>query len=125
MGLRPGHGVSPVPRKTIAWTNADVLSIGLLGTNFSENLIVILSFSYKKMRWNCRSAKVVAIEIVIEILTILFNKMCFKCRLRNDGHFVQEEVNEIYFKSEYRTCSKILSHMSRDVVIFYATKGNS
>ena len=95
MGIRPGHGVSPVSRQTIAWTNADLLSIGLLGTNFSENLIVILSFSFKKMRWNCRSANVVAIEIVIEILTIPFNKMCLKCRVRNDGHFVQEEMNEI------------------------------
>ena len=36
-----GNGLSPVRRQTITWTNAGLLSIGLLGTNFSEILIGI------------------------------------------------------------------------------------
>ena len=43
-GLAPGH------RQAIAWTNAGILSIGLLGTNFKENFIVIHIFSFKKSR---------------------------------------------------------------------------
>ena len=31
-----GNGLSPVPFQAITWTNAGLLSIGLLGTNISE-----------------------------------------------------------------------------------------
>ena len=47
--------------KAITWTNAVLLSIGLLGTNFSENPIRILYFSFKKMYLKMLSAKIVAI----------------------------------------------------------------
>ena len=36
VSIGPGNGLSPVRRQAITWTNADLLSIGLLGTNFSE-----------------------------------------------------------------------------------------
>ena len=39
------------------WTNDSLLSIGLLGTNFSEIWIGILSFSFKKMHLKMSSAK--------------------------------------------------------------------
>ena len=39
-----GNGSSPVQPQAITWTNADLLSIGLPGTYFSE--IGILSFSF-------------------------------------------------------------------------------
>ena len=44
-----GNGLSPVQHQAITWTNADLLSVGLLGTNFSEIWIVILSFSVQKI----------------------------------------------------------------------------
>ena len=31
-----GNGLAPVRRQVITWTNADLLYIGSLGTNFSE-----------------------------------------------------------------------------------------
>ena len=45
----------------ITWTNAGLLSIGLLGTNVSKILIEILSFSFKKMHLKMSSAKMAAI----------------------------------------------------------------
>ena len=49
MGIGSGNGLSPVRCQAITWTNADVLSIGSLGANFSEISIEIQTFSFKKM----------------------------------------------------------------------------
>ena len=51
------HGLSPERRQAIIWTNAGILSIGPLGTHFSENSIEILTFSFTKMRLKVSSAK--------------------------------------------------------------------
>ena len=51
------NGLSPVGRQAIIWNNAGILSIGLLGTNFSEIFIEILTFSFTKMRLKVSSAK--------------------------------------------------------------------
>ena len=51
------NGLSPDRRQAIIWTNAGLLLIGPLGTNFSEILIEILTFSFKKMRLKVSSAK--------------------------------------------------------------------
>ena len=40
-------GLSPGRRQAIIWTNAGILLIGTLGTNFSEILIEIYTFSYR------------------------------------------------------------------------------
>ena len=45
-----GNGLSPYRRQAIIWTNAEILLIGRVGTNFSELSIEILTFSFKKMR---------------------------------------------------------------------------
>ena len=51
------NGLSPGRRQAIIWTNAGILLIGPLGTNFSENSIEILTFSFTKMRLKESSAK--------------------------------------------------------------------
>ena len=51
------NGLSPDRRQAIIWTNDGLLLIGSLGTNFSEILIEILTFSFKKMRLKVSSAK--------------------------------------------------------------------
>ena len=43
------NGLSPGRRQAIIWTNAGVLLIGPIGTNLSEILITIHTFSFKKM----------------------------------------------------------------------------
>ena len=51
------NGLSPDRRQAIIWTNAGLLLFGPLGTNFSEILIAILTFSFKKMCLKVSSAK--------------------------------------------------------------------
>ena len=51
------NGLSPDRRQAITWTNAGILLIGPLGTNLSEILIEILTFSFKKMCLKVSSAK--------------------------------------------------------------------
>ena len=51
------NGLSPDRRQVIIWTNTGLLLIGPLGTNFSEIVIKILTFSFKKMRLKVSSAK--------------------------------------------------------------------
>ena len=60
------NGLSPGRRQAITWTNDGILLIGPLGTNFSEMLIKIHIFSFKKIDW--------------------------KCRLENGGHFVSASM---------------------------------
>ena len=51
------NGLSPGWRQAIIWTNAGILLIGPLGTNFSEILGEIHTFSFKKMRLKMSSEK--------------------------------------------------------------------
>ena len=51
------NGLSPGRRQAIIWTKAGILWIGPLGTNCSEILIRIQTFSLKKIRFKMSSAK--------------------------------------------------------------------
>ena len=51
------NGLSPGRRQAIIRTNVGILLIRPLGTNFSEFLVEILIFSFKKMRLKVSSAK--------------------------------------------------------------------
>ena len=51
------NGLSPGRRQAIIWTNAGILLIRTLGTNFSDILGVIHSFSFSKMHLKMSSAK--------------------------------------------------------------------
>ena len=61
------NGLSPIRRQAIIWTNAGLLSIGPLGTNFSEILIKTQHFYSRQCIW--------------------------KYRLRDGGHFVQGDMS--------------------------------
>ena len=50
-------GLSPDRRQVITWTNAGILLIAPLGTNFSEIIMKIHIFSFKKMFLKLSSAK--------------------------------------------------------------------
>ena len=45
------NGLSPGRRQAIIWTNGGILFIGALGTKFSETLIAIRTFPFKKTHW--------------------------------------------------------------------------
>ena len=51
------NGLSPGRCQAITWTNAGILLIGPLWTNFSEILIRIQIFQFKKMHFKMSSAK--------------------------------------------------------------------
>ena len=51
------NGLSPGRRQAIIWTNVGILFIRPLGTNFSEMLIAIETFSFKKMHLKIWCAK--------------------------------------------------------------------
>ena len=51
------NGLSPGRRQAITWTNVGILLIGPLGTNFSEMLIEIHTFSFKKIHLKMSSGK--------------------------------------------------------------------
>ena len=51
------NGLSPDRRQAIIWTSAGILLIGPLGTNFSEILIEVYTFPFKKMHLKMSSGK--------------------------------------------------------------------
>ena len=51
------NGLSPGQRQAVTWTNAGLLLIRHLGTNFGEIIIGIQTFSFKKMHLKMSSAK--------------------------------------------------------------------
>ena len=51
------NGLSPDRRQATIWTNDGILLIGPLGTNVSEILIEILTFSFMKMHLKVSSVK--------------------------------------------------------------------
>ena len=55
--IGPDNGLSPGRRQAIIWTNAGILWIGPWGTNFSEILIGIHTFSFKKFNFQMSSGK--------------------------------------------------------------------
>ena len=67
------NGLSHGRPQAIIWTNAGILSIGPLGTNFSEILIGIQIFSFKKMRLKMASAKWRPFCIGLNVLSTEFN----------------------------------------------------
>ena len=55
--ISPDNGLSPGWRQAIIWTNAGILLIGPLGTNFNEIFIEIHTFSFKKIHLKMSSGK--------------------------------------------------------------------
>ena len=105
------NGLLPGWRQTIIWTNAGMLLIGPLGTSFSETLIEIYIFSFKKMHLQLSSRKWRPLCLVLTEPMPTFSQVdaqnqisvnfygnsnffsqerCIsKCCLQNGSHFVQ------------------------------------
>ena len=83
ISIASDNGLSPGRRQVIIWTNAGILSIGPLGTNFSEILIEIQTFSLKKICLKLSSAK-------CRPFCLGFNVLIHGCRLSTvsvDSHY--------------------------------------
>ena len=57
VSIGPDSGLLPIKRQAIIQTNAGLLSIGPLGTDFNEILITIQNFSFTKMHLKVSSEK--------------------------------------------------------------------
>ena len=53
--ISPNNGLSPDRRQAMIWTNAGILLIRAIGTNISETLSEIHTFSFKQMHLNISS----------------------------------------------------------------------
>ena len=62
------NGLAPGRRQAIIWTNAGILLIGPSGTNFSETLIEIQTFSLKKIRLKISSEKCGPFSLGLNVL---------------------------------------------------------
>ena len=62
------NGLSPERRQAIIWTNAGILLIGPLGTNFSGILIEIQTLSLKRIRLKMSSAKCCSFRLGLNVL---------------------------------------------------------
>ena len=73
------NGLSPSRRQSIIWTNAGILLTEPLGTNFSEILIKIHTFSFKKMHLKHRLKKA----------AILSRPQCVNTQMPGDAYKCQ------------------------------------
>ena len=65
----PHNGFSPDRQQAIIWTNAGILSIRHLGTNFNEIKIAIHTFSFKKMHFKMSSANWQPVYFCLNVLS--------------------------------------------------------
>ena len=73
------NGLVPGQRQAIIWTNAGILLTGPLGTNFSEILFKIHTFSYKKICLQILSGKwrPFCLRLIVLIVPELSSKLIF------------------------------------------------
>ena len=64
------NGLSPGRAQAIIWTNAGILFIGIIGSNFSEILSDIYTFSFKKMHLIVSPAKWRQFCLGLNVLTM-------------------------------------------------------
>ena len=72
------NGLSPDRCQAIIWTNAGILLIKHLGTNFSEILAEILACSSKKMRWKVSSEKWRPFCLGLNVLSLYINSFLLR-----------------------------------------------
>ena len=70
--IGPDNGLSSDRRQAIIWTNDGIFLVGPLGTNFSEILIKISTFSFNKMRLKVSSVKQRPFCLGLNVLNMVF-----------------------------------------------------
>ena len=65
------HGLLPGRRQAIIWTSSEILLIRPLGTNFSEIVIEIYTFSFEKMQLKFSSEKCGPLCLGLNIFMII------------------------------------------------------
>ena len=107
--LGSDDGLSPGRRQAIIWTNAGILLIGPLGTNFNEISIGIQTFSFKQMRIKISSAKWRPSCLGLNVLISSGSVMCILIPWRN----LLVEINFLSDQSPVCPCQFYSSEMIR------------
>ena len=114
------NGLSPGRRQATIWTNAGILLSRPLRTNFSEILIRIKRFSFKKMHFKMSSAKwrpfCLGLNELMSTgpLGTFFSEIWIKinCCQQIVGHLIPHCVNKISLHSEPILIKDTWHHMS-------------
>ena len=90
------NGLSPGRRQTIIWINVGILFIGTIGTNFSETLIEIYTFSFEKMPLKMLSGKwqpfCLGLNVLIHVVQHTIPTRSLHCiRTRADTKFIKSQ----------------------------------
>ena len=95
------NGLSPGRRQAIIWTNTKILLIRTLGTNFSEILIAIHVFLFKKMPLKMSSAKWRPFRLGLNVLTLVIPGRKQGAPHR-PGHFYVSRHDHLYCAGHLR-----------------------
>ena len=109
------NGLSPERRQANIWTNG-ILLIGTLGTNFSEILIGIQTFSFKKMHLKMSSANwrpFVLASMYLPVDVLLVIRRCSNSIIlrpgQNGWHYDDDIFNCIFLIENHSVLIKIPS----------------
>ena len=96
------NGLSPEQRQAIIWTNAGILLIEPLGTNFSETVIEIQTFSLKKICLKMSSAKCCSFRLGLNVSSYnkKFSELFIAELSQHDINFVQCHTYTSIFQSQ-------------------------
>ena len=81
------NGLSPVRHQAIIWPNAGILLNGPLGTNFSETLTVIQTFSFRKMHLKALSVKWRPFCLSLNVLSKISTKFQLQWKIASNLGF--------------------------------------
>ena len=109
------NGLSPGQQQAIIKTNAWLLSIIASGTNFSEILIKIRTFSFKKMHLKMLSAKIAAILSRGDELTLYQLEVCYKLEISIGATDGLVPKNQQYWLNTYYTLKE--THHNKDIIM--------
>ena len=113
------NGLSPGRRQVIIWTNAGILLIGTLGTNFSVILGEIHSFLFLKIHLKISSAKwrlfrLGLNELRVAYVSVVVSSTCLQNKIHRRKH---QGLYSLSGKTSYRQISRSLEVARLDVTI--------
>ena len=91
--LGPDNGLSPGRHQAINWTNAGILLIWHLGTNFIEILIEIQTFSFEEKRLKMSSVKWRPFCLGLNVLKTSSSKFV------HGKHSFGKVINEVWYQA--------------------------
>ena len=113
------NGLSSDRRQAIIWTSAGILLIGPLGTNFSDILIEIQIFSFKKMGMKISSAKWRPFCLGLNVLTVHTRNGGI---IKNQTYKEKLKLNLYWIRFDQGFDSHTIPHhhmLFRDITVLY------